>query len=206
MDLSRRMKNRMKKYRPKGGLDKTLAVIMALLGMSEPLVSQHASRVALTAEDVGKKMMKDTKALFFAAALHDIGKLILPPKLFDGRNISAKEYRKVKRHAIASFLVLKDAYLFIALCAGLHHAMYEWGYGLTIDDFPKFLSLRTIKKILEIATIIAICDDIDSALHRKTKLRHGAVKGMTLQKRLEKKFPDDIFIVRLALKEAKKFA
>lgn len=205
MVFSRKVEARIKRYRPKGGLDKVAYVILGLLGMNHRPVREHAERVALMVEAVAKHLKKDAKAAFFAAIFHDIGKLILPYNLFDGHDISNKEYRRVKKHALAGFKILMPNFLFIALCAGLHHAMYEKGYGLTLKDMPACLSLRTIKKILEIATIIAICDDIDSSLHRKTKLRDRTAAGLSLKKRLGKKFPDDILAVEMALREEKNF-
>ena len=91
----------------------------------------------------------DKKAAFFAGLLHDVGKIVLPADLFDGHNISAEEYARVKEHAIAGFRVLMQFHYFTALCAGLHHALYKKGYGLAIDDFPKEWGLETIKKVLE---------------------------------------------------------
>jgi HD-like signal output (HDOD) protein len=206
MKFNRRIEVRIKKYHPKGGLDSTTRVLLDLAGISIPLVRMHQERVALMAEAVAKRMKKDSKAAFFAGLLHDPGKISISSHLFDGRDITAEEYAEVKKHAIAGFIALKRAHLFTAYCAGLHHALYERGYGLEVRDFPKNWQPRTVKKVLEIATIIAICDDIDASLHRKTTIKDdGRLAGIPLVKRLKGKFPDDQKAVEIALEEAKKY-
>lgn len=203
MKNDRKVLNLIKQYHPQGGLDKAAILVLNLLGIGHYLVRQHAERVALLAREVARQLKWDDKAVFFAGIFHDIGKLTVAPHLFDGREITAEEYAHVKQHAIAGFRALRDLYLMTALCAGLHHAMYQKGYGLTIADFPKGLSLRTIKKILEISTLVAICDDIDATLSRKTSLKDGTQAGLSLEGRLAQKFPDDTNIVRLALEVAR---
>lgn len=206
MTISKKIERLIRKYRPKGGLDSTTRVLLDLAGISIPLVREHQERVALMAEAVAIKKRKDSKAAFFAGLLHDPGKIGLPSHLFDGQDITAEEYTEVKRHAIAGFMALKRAHLFTAYCTGLHHALYERGYGLEVKDFPKNWQPRTVKKVLEIATIIAICDDIDASLHRKTTMKDdGRLARIPLMKRLKAKFPDDHDAVEIALEEAKKY-
>lgn len=191
-------------YKPKGGLDYTARFFLALCGVNHPDVKRHAERVALLTEAVAKRLRKDTKAAFFAGLLHDTGKLILPAELFDGHDITAEEYARVKEHARAAFEALKGLHLFVALCGGLHHALYKAGYGLTVDDFPKNWSPATIKKVLEISMIISIADFIDAFMHRKTKIRDGSgAAAPDLRGMLKTKYPDDHQIIEIALKENK---
>lgn len=204
MKLRRKISNRIKKFHPKGGLGETATVILILLGFNHLLVQKHAEGLALLAEKVARKLKKDEKAAFFGALFHDIGKLVMVGDLFCGRNITAEEYEQVKKHAVMGFLALKDVFLFTALCAGLHHAMYEKGYGITVRDIPRKLGAPTVKKILEIAAILAICDDIDASLTRGTTLKDDSGKGLSLRERLEKKFPNDLLAVEIALGEAER--
>jgi len=146
-------------------------------------------------------MKKDIKAILYSALLHDIGKLFLPANLFDGRSISSKEYAEVKKHALMALWTLGDKHMFVALCASLHHAVYEKGYGLSMKDFPKSLQIRTVKKILEIATIISICDFIEAFTHRKTAPKNEIV--LNLRETLGEKYPDDELVIEKALKGAR---
>lgn len=204
MKNSELVRKKIKEYDPKGGLDHTALFFLALASVNHNSVKQHVERVALLSEAVALRMQKDTKATFFAGLLHDIGKILLPSELFEDRDITAEEYERIKTHAIASFEVLKDFHGFTAICAGLHHALYKAGYGLTIDDFPKYFSLAVIKKILEISAIISIVDFIDAYTHRKTKIKDGSDKGgKSLKEMLFAKYPDDKQVVEIALEENK---
>ncbi|OGI15532.1 MAG: hypothetical protein A2Z52_00580 [Candidatus Moranbacteria bacterium RBG_19FT_COMBO_42_6] len=175
------------------------------MSISHPKVREHAERVAFLAEAVAFRMKKDAKAAFFAGLLHDAGKASIPNHLFDGRNITEEEYAEVKKHSIAGFMALKDKHLFTAYCAGFHHALNTKGYGLTLKDFPENWEIQTVKKVLEISMIIAICDYIDAARTRDGVMKSEANgSGSSLKERLEKKFPDDLEVVRIALGEAAK--
>lgn len=206
MNISRRVQNRIKKYKPKNGLN---FVAMFLLDIGEVFhrgVIKHSEGVALLAEDVAIVIGKDPKATFFAGLFHDAGKIILPFPLYDGHNIDADEYALVKKHAVAGFKVFIKRYPFTGLCAGLHHNMYKRGYGVNMEDFPKEWSLATIKKVLEISMIISICDFINAATTRNTKIKDGSDKGgSTLKDMLYAKYPEDKSTVDIALRENEKY-
>ncbi|MFZ2975007.1 MAG: HD domain-containing protein [Candidatus Moraniibacteriota bacterium] len=196
---------KIKKYNPKGGLSRTAELFLALSEINHKQVKEHAERVALLSEAVATKMKKDKKATFFAGLLHDIGKIILSYKLFDGHNIDTQEYEEVKRHAISGFEALSKLHEFTALCAGLHHNLYKRGYGVKISDFPKNWSPATAKKVLEISAIVSVCDFIDAFTHRKTEIKDGSNNNATgLKEMLKEKYPDDHEIIRIAIKENKK--
>jgi hypothetical protein len=187
-------------YNPKGSLAHTARLILGLYYINHESTGQHVSRVALRAEAVALATKKDAKAAFFGGLLHDIAKVILPANLFDGHNISAEEYAQVKTHAKAGFDVLKDHHMFTALCAGLHHNLYKEGYGVTVKDLPNTWSPSTIKKVLEISTIISICDFIDAFTHRTTSIKDGSNASVTdLQSMLYQKYPNDQLLVDTAI-------
>ena len=200
IELDRIVAEKIKQYQPKNGLDRTAEIILAFCGINHPMVKKHNQHVALLAEAVAIAMGKDAKAAFFAGLLHDAGKLTQNAELFDGHDISQAEYDKVKDHARAGFEALKKHHQFVALCAGYHHAMCFHGYGLKADAFPKDWHMGTVKKILEISAIIAVCDFIDAFTQRKTKIKDGSdqvapdLKGM-----LYAKYPDDHAIIDIAL-------
>lgn len=194
-DLDAKIKERIVEYKPQGGLDHTAKIFLALCRVNHRLVVGHAERVALLSEEVAKKKKKDPKAAFFGGLLHDTGKLILPPELFDGHNISADEYERIKTHAVNGFLALKEFHLFTALCASLHHAMYAHGYGLTKDDFPKDFDWATMKKVLEISAIISVCDFVDAFKTRNTKILDGSDTAPDLKGMLQAKYPNDLEVI-----------
>jgi len=157
-------------YNPKGNLAQTAQLILAFTEVNHASTKDHIERVALLAEAVAKVSKKDAKAAFFGGLLHDAGKIILPANLFDGHNITPEEYEYVKTHAKAGFKVLYSLHKFTALCAGFHHRLYEAGYGADMKDFPSNWSPTTVKKVLEISTIISICDFVEAFTTRKTKI------------------------------------
>jgi len=192
----------MAEYAPMGHLEHTTRLILKLFGVNHAKVKEHAENVARLAVMIGKEMKKDVKAILYSALLHDLGKLLLHADLFSGRDISAEEYAEVKRHSVMAFQALGDEHMFVAMCAALHHAMYDKGYGLSMEDFPPGLQPKTVKKILEDATIISVCDFIEAFTHRKTKMMGRAV--LDLQSPLKEKYPDDHLVVEKALAAADK--
>jgi putative nucleotidyltransferase with HDIG domain len=191
-------------YHPLGGLDTSSKLFLHMASVRHPEVRDHCERVALLAEAVAGALQKDTKAAFFAGLLHDLGKILMPAVLFDGHNISAEEYALVKEHAYDGFSALKEMHLFTSLVCGAHHAMYRAGYGVKTEELPKEWGLATIKKVLEISTIVSVCDFVDAFTHRTTSIKDGTAGG-DLREMLEKKYPEDLLVVRTALKLAPTF-
>jgi hypothetical protein len=200
--LSAKIERKIAAYKPKGGLDHTARLFLAICSVNYPKLREHAERVALLSEATAIILKKDAKATFFAGLLHDFGKIMLPAKLLrEKRKISKKDFERVKTHTLKAFRVLRQFHPFVALCAGLHHAVYKMGYGLTLKDLPEEWSLATAKKVLNVSTIVSVCDFIDAATHRRTKLRETKNgKKKTLRQLLLEKYPDDYLMVRAALK------
>lgn len=167
-------------------------------------VVKHLERVALLAEETAIRTGKDPKPSFIGGVMHDFAKFILPYDLFEDRDISEEEYSEIKKHALMGFEILKNFHEFTALCAGLHHAIYKSGYGLSLKDFPPEYDIDNIKKVLEISTIISICDFIDAFTHRKTSIRGKFDKNTTdLKELLKKQYPDDLLTIEAALQAQK---
>ena len=193
---------RIDEYKPKGGLDTSSKMFLHMVSVKHPDVKNHCERVALLAESVALKNNKDPKASFFAGLLHDIGKTVLPFQLFDGHNIDAQEYARVKEHAYDGFSILQEMHLFTALCSGAHHAMYKSGYGISAKDLPKEWGLDTITKVLEIATIVSICDFVDAFTHRNTQIKDGSdISSQNLNDMLNKKYPNHHMLIEITIKE-----
>lgn len=201
--LDQKILDRINKYHPKDGLGKTAKSLLARLSSDDNYskVKKHSERVALLSEEVARKLKKDKKAAFFAGLLHDVGKSRLPSELFDGHEITDEEYERVKKHAFLTFEELRRRrHMFTALCAGFVHNVYNHGYGITMEDFPKNWKPTTIKKVLEISAIISICDFVDSFNTRKTKIKGQEDKNTkSLKSLLKEKYPDDSIIIEATL-------
>jgi len=191
-------------YKYKGGLDQTAKLFLKLASINHQKVKEHQERVALLSEEIAIRTGKDPKPAFIGALMHDNAKLVFPHDLFEDRNVSEAEYQEIKKHAIKGFEILKDFHEFTALCAGLHHALYESGYGLTLKDFPPGWDLESVKKVLDISIIISIADFIDAFTHRKTSIKDGSgKKSLSLEEMLKEKYPNDHATIDVALKAQK---
>lgn len=169
------VESKIKEYKPKNGLDSVSLFLLNISKINHPEVCIHLERVALISESTAKLYGIEPKAAFFAGLLHDVGKIVLPSNLFEKDVVITKDdYNVIKTHAIKGFEILRNQFMFVSLCAGLHHSMYENGYGLSLNDFPKQISAETAKKILDISMIVSIADFVDAYTHRKTKILDGS--------------------------------
>jgi putative nucleotidyltransferase with HDIG domain len=192
--------NKIKAYNPSGDLAHTARLFLAFAEINHVSTKKHVENVALLCESTAKSLRKDTKAAFFAGLLHDIGKMLLPSSLFDGHEVTSEEYSRIKEHSRVGFEALKKFHAFTALCAGLHHNLYTSGYGVSLEDFPKTWSPTTVKKVLEISTIVSICDFIDAFTTRKTKIKDGSdASTKDLKTMLYTKYANDLEVVDAAL-------
>ncbi|MBT6690790.1 HD domain-containing protein [Candidatus Parcubacteria bacterium] len=192
-------------YDPSGNLDHTARLILALMSLRHSRTKLHVERVALMAEEVASDMGKDARQAFFSGLLHDIGKLVLPYHLFADQSITDDEFSEITSHAAAGHKVLEPFHLYTALVAGIHHRAQDRGYGLTLTDFPEDMPLSQVKKVLNIAVIVGVCDFIDAWQNRGDTLRDGRKKtDLDLRSLLLEKYPDDSQVVDLALVAADK--
>lgn len=196
--LNRMMREMLEKLQPKGNLDHTAKLFLACVSVKHKSTGAHLKRVALLSAETARALGRDEKAAFFGGLLHDFGKMLLPYHLFNDREITQDEYVEIKKHARMGFEALKNLHLFTALCAGIHHGLYENGYGLTVKDFPPHWPPALVKKVLGISTIISICDFIDAHSTRRTKIKDGS-SGVDLKGMLLGKYPDDQMVVEAAL-------
>jgi|GEM_PF-2023497 len=195
-------------YKPKGSLDHTAIMFLLLAEEKHGQTKEHCERVALLAEVVAKKMHRNSLSAFYGGLLHDFGKVLLPAELFDdheyvGRKGKA-EYKMAMTHAFLGFHLLKKIHPFTAFCAGFHHNLCSNGYGACKEDIPKDWSLSKVKSMLEIATIISICDFSDAFTTRHSKVKDRSLEpGLDLKTSLHKKYPEDGDIVEIVLKVMK---
>jgi hypothetical protein len=171
-----------------------------LMAVKHLPVKEHCKRVGIYSCRVAKRLGKDTKAAYLAGMFHDLGKLLLDSDLFSERQISDAEYQKIKEHPFLAYSALSHLMPFTALCCGFHHAMAEkGGYGLSSKDLPERFGPRTVRKLLEIAEIVSICDFIDAFLNRKTGLKGKTEADTDLKAMLLNRFPESDEIVEAAL-------
>lgn len=129
------------------------------------------------------KSPKECREIYFAALLHDVGKIGIPDTIINKEGkLTDEEFAAIKKHPVIGNQILsritKSPYLSIG--AHFHHERYDGrGYpdGLKGDDIPS------------IARIIAVADAYDAMTSRRSyrapipqqKAREEIVKGMDTQ-------------------------
>ncbi len=163
--------------------EQTAEALASAIDAKDKYTHGHSNRVAdysrRIAELAGKDE-KDCEEIYFAALLHDVGKIGVPDYIInkDGK-LTDEEFAAIKQHPVIGKQILasinKSPYLSIG--ANFHHERYDGkGYpaGLKGDDIP------------DIARIIAVADSYDAMTSKRSyrdplsqdKVREEFVKGI----------------------------
>ena len=146
----------------------------------------HSNRVAEYSKRIASlagKSKKECDEVYYAALLHDVGKIGVPNNIIqkEGR-LSDEEFAEIKKHPVIGRQILssisKSPYLSVG--ANYHHERYDGkGYpeGLKGNDIP------------DIARIIAVADAYDAMTSKRSyrdpipqdKVREEIVKGIDTQ-------------------------
>jgi putative nucleotidyltransferase with HDIG domain len=112
---------------PKSGL---LREQMELLKTKDEIYP-HTQRVQFLAGELAKHKgmgMTNTMDLVRAAELHDIGKLLVPDKILEKKELSEKEMKIVEQHVVTSYEVVKPFMPKVANIIIGHHRYQEHPY------------------------------------------------------------------------------
>ncbi|MCR5278674.1 MAG: HD-GYP domain-containing protein [Lachnospiraceae bacterium] len=142
-------------------------------------VAEYSKRIA-EASDLSEK---ECEEVYYAALLHDVGKIGIPDKIINkAGKLSDEEFGAIKQHPVIGRQILssigKSPYL--CLAANYHHERYDGkGYpeGLKGEDIPR------------LARIIAVADAYDAMTSKRSyrdplpqeKVREELVKGLGTQ-------------------------
>ncbi len=151
---------------------------------------EHCIRVGLLGMRIAKHLNLDPKALFFAGALHDVGKALIEPEVLkktDGFN--EKDTRKMQRHPEYSYNLLHGVHEFSAEIALRHHRYQEGAYPSELPASKIPFSDNTKALIEMYARLLAIADFYDAITTRHNDRFDGKkptgreVKEILLQKK-----------------------
>ncbi len=160
--------------RDKVDLDKLVVSLASAIEIRDELTGGHVERVAAYAKRIGSQLMAegtltetDLETLYYAAILHDIGKIGVPDAVINKPGeLTPEEWTTMKTHANFS-LYMMDSYGEGALKrfrqGALHHERMDgsgYPYGLAGEQIPL------------IARIIAVADVWD-ALRSERPYRPG---------------------------------
>ena len=119
----------------------------------------HSIRVAEYSEKIARavgKSEEESRMIYYAALLHDVGKIGIPISIINKNGkLTKEEYETVKQHPVLGNQILSSIkdYPYLRLGAHFHHERYDGkGYpeGLKGEDIP------------EIARIISVADAYDA--------------------------------------------
>ena len=166
--------------------EQTATALVNAIDAKDKYTHGHSSRVAeysrRLAEMAGKSE-KECAQVYYAALLHDVGKIGIPVSIINKKGkLTGEEYETIKQHPGLGAQILEKIteYPFLYIGARHHHERYEGqGYpdGLRGDAIP------------EIARIISVADAYDAMTSKRSyrdpipqhKVREEIVKGTGTQ-------------------------
>lgn len=166
--------------------EKMITTIARTIDARDPYTNGHSQRVAKYALELSRRMGKteaEQKEIYYAALLHDVGKIHVPDAIINKPSkLSEEEFAHIKLHPLSGYYILKDIDEMVPIAQGSkwHHERYG-GNG-----YPSGL---IGKGIPEVARIIGVADAYDAMTsnrsYRETmpqeKVREEIEKGKGTQ-------------------------
>lgn len=163
-----------------------ITTIARTIDARDPYTNGHSQRVAKYALELSKRMGKteaEQKEIYYAALLHDVGKIHVPDAIINKPSrLSEEEFAHIKLHPLSGYYILKyiDEMVPIAQGSKWHHERYGGnGYpnGLAGEGIP------------ELARIIGVADAYDAMTSNRSyreimpqeKVREEIEKGKGTQ-------------------------
>lgn len=166
--------------------EQTAEALASAIDAKDPYTNGHSRRVAeyslKIAESVGKPE-EECERVYFAALLHDVGKIGVPSSIINKKGrLTDEEFEQIKRHPVLGGQILSTIKQspWLSIGARYHHERYGGkGYpeGLKGEEIP------------EIARIIAVADAYDAMTSNRSYrnaipqhiVREELVKGIGTQ-------------------------
>ena len=162
--------------------EQTATALVNAIDAKDKYTHGHSSRVAVYSRKIAEMLNKseeECNEIYYAALLHDVGKIGIPGSIInkDGK-LTDEEYKTIKQHPSMGGQILQSIseYPYLSIGAMSHHERYDGrGYpnGLKGTDIP------------EIARIVAVADAYDAMTSKRSyrdpipqqKVREEFVKG-----------------------------
>ena len=144
---------------PAGAMSEVVNAVASAMAACDQPTAGHQERVATVACSIARDMgwnEEHIEGVRVAAALHDIGKIIVSQEILTkpGR-LTAEEFTQVKLHPEAGYLILKD----IPFPWPIAEAVLQHHERMDGSGYPRGLKGD---EILPIARIVAIADVLDA--------------------------------------------
>ncbi len=166
--------------------EQTAEALASAIDAKDPYTHGHSARVAMYSTKIAReagKSEEECEKVYFAALLHDVGKIGVPSAVINkpGR-LTDEEFAQIKLHPVFGNQILSSIQQspYLSIGAHYHHERYDGrGYptGLKGEDIP------------EIARIIAVADSYDAMTSKRSyrdpipqqTVREELVKGIGTQ-------------------------
>ena len=166
--------------------EQTAEALASAIDAKDPYTHGHSARVAMYSTQIAReagKSEEECERVYFAALLHDVGKIGVPSAVINkpGR-LTDEEFAQIKLHPVLGNQILSSIQQspYLSIGAHYHHERYDGhGYptGMKGDDIP------------DIARIIAVADSYDAMTSRRSyrdpipqqTVREELVKGIGTQ-------------------------
>lgn len=166
--------------------EQTAEALASAIDAKDPYTNGHSRRVAEYSLKIAKSVGKpeeECERVYFAALLHDVGKIGVPSSIINKKGrLSDEEFEQIKRHPVLGDQILSTIKQspWLSIGARYHHERYGGkGYpeGLKGEEIP------------EIARIIAVADAYDAMTSNRSYrnaipqhiVREEIVKGIGTQ-------------------------
>ena len=166
--------------------EQTAEALASAIDAKDAYTHGHSIRVAMYSTQIARaagKSEEECDKVYFAALLHDVGKIGIPDAIInkDGK-LTDEEFAQIKMHPVYGNQILSTIHRlpYLSIGAHHHHERYD-GRG-----YPDKLKAEDIP---EIARIIAVADSYDAMTSKRSyrdpipqqKVREEILKGMGSQ-------------------------
>ena len=166
--------------------EQTAEALASAIDAKDPYTHGHSTRVAIYSAQIAREAGKpeeECEKIYFAALLHDVGKIGVPNAVINkpGR-LTDEEFAQIKMHPVLGNQILSSIQEspYLSIGAHYHHERYDGrGYpeGLKGNDIP------------DIARVISVADSYDAMTSKRSyrdpipqqKVREELVKGIGTQ-------------------------
>lgn len=166
--------------------EQTAQALAGAIDAKDEYTHGHSTRVAAYSAEIARQAGKsdeECEDIYFAALLHDVGKIGIPDKIINKQGkLTPEEYAQMQKHPVIGKQILSriSQSPSLSIGANFHHERFDGkGYpmGLKGEDIP------------EIARIIAVADAYDAMTSKRSyrepypqqEVREELVKGMETQ-------------------------
>jgi len=175
---------------------KEISTLLEPLRLHDVATYEHSIRVGLLAQQIGKFVYFDRKALWYAGLLHDIGKIQTKLSTLEKTDDWTEEdSREIMNHVNDGYRIIRDKFDFTAQIILWHHRFQSPAYPAEMPS-PSRVYPEIVKEMIpKYGRMLALADVFD-ALHRvNSKCGQKTLDGEQIQQKMLERNPDQRILV-----------